>query len=146
MRLIPKNTLFLFTLASSCVLVCSQGTPNNPLITLESGLQYQILQPPTDPNSSRPRQGQLVTIEYSAWLECNNRKFESNTIEFCLGMNLMVRGLEEGLRLMRAGQVCKFIIPPHLGYGRMGTGWTVPPNATLIFEVKLIKIEDPDKP
>ena len=48
-------------------------------------------------------------------------------------------GFREGLQGMAPGGIRRFLIPPELGYGSSGTG-SIPANATLIFEVKLVKV------
>ena len=54
----------------------------------------------------------------------------------------VIAGWEEALQRMPVGSKWKLYIPPELGYGEQGLGVTIPPNATLIFEIELLAIED----
>ncbi len=56
----------------------------------------------------------------------------------------MIAGWDEGILLLHEGEEAKFIIPSNLGYGEKGTG-PIPPNATLVFDVKLLKINSASK-
>ncbi|MFT6181723.1 MAG: FKBP-type peptidyl-prolyl cis-trans isomerase FkpA [Paracoccaceae bacterium] len=58
------------------------------------------------------------------------------------GLHAVIKGWGEGLQLMKPGSKYRFIIPPDLAYGRQGMGGSIPPNATLEFEVELISIEE----
>ena len=53
-------------------------------------------------------------------------------------INELIEGYQEGLLLMKKGSRHKFFIPPELGWGKKGTGNKIPPNALLIFDVRLI--------
>jgi FKBP-type peptidyl-prolyl cis-trans isomerase FkpA len=52
----------------------------------------------------------------------------------------VIRGWDEGVQGMKVGGVRKLTLPPQLGYGARGAGGVIPPNATLVFEVELLRI------
>ncbi|MDR2220297.1 MAG: FKBP-type peptidyl-prolyl cis-trans isomerase [Methylobacillus sp.] len=62
------------------------------------------------------------------------------SISFMLGNGDVILGWEEGITGMKVGGKRTLIVPPHMGYGSDGAGVGVPPNATLIFDVELLKV------
>src|SRR5688500_8782429 len=84
--------------------------------------------------------GGTVTVHYTGWLT-DGTKFDSSvdrgqTISFPL--NGVIKGWQEGIPGMKPGGVRRLKIPADLGYGARGAGGSIPPNATLIFEVELV--------
>ncbi|TYQ32000.1 FKBP-type peptidyl-prolyl cis-trans isomerase [Pseudanabaena sp. UWO310] len=135
----------------------STGVPNQttvkiadaPLINMSdpeikatgTGLKYQVLNAGT---GATPKQGDTVTVHYTGRLE-DGTKFDSSRdrnspFSFKLGVGQVIKGWDEGLSLMRVGDRYNLIIPPELGYGVRGAGGVIPPNATLIFDVELLRI------
>lgn len=89
--------------------------------------------------------GDTLRVHYTGWLE-NGTKFDSSLdrgepIEFVLGKGEVIAGWEQGLVGMKVGGKRRLTIPPALGYGIYGAGDSIPPNATLIFEVELLEIK-----
>lgn len=117
-----------------------------PEITTASGLKYSDLLVGT---GAIPRQGQTMFVHYTGWL-ADGTKFDSSydhpgkkPLDFVLGGEGIIKGWQEGIATMRVGGKRKLIIPPPLAYGKNGnfdrTGkQTIPPNATLTFDVELV--------
>lgn len=89
--------------------------------------------------------GKKVTVNYVGTLT-DGTKFDSSydrnqPFSFNLGAGEVIQGWDQGVVGMKVGGKRKLTIPPSLGYGAAGAGGAIPPNATLIFEVELLKVE-----
>ncbi|MHC4342322.1 MAG: FKBP-type peptidyl-prolyl cis-trans isomerase [Planctomycetota bacterium] len=110
------------------------------LIKTASGLAYEILK---KGSGNKPKATDTVTVHYAGWLE-DGTLFDSSysrgqTTSF--GLNQVIRGWTEGLQLMSEGAIYKLVIPGSLAYGqRPPPGSGIPADATLIFQVELVKI------
>lgn len=95
-------------------------------------------------NGAAATAGQTVVVHYTGWLT-NGSKFDSSVdrndpFDFKLGMGQVIPGWDQGVAGMQVGGRRKLTIPPHLGYGARGAGGVIPPNATLVFEVELLRV------
>lgn len=115
--------------------------------TTASGLQYEDTTPGTGKDATA---GRAVRVHYTGWLQDasqpngRGRKFDSSKdrndpFEFRLGAGEVIRGWDEGVQGMKEGGTRVLVIPPELGYGARGAGGVIPPNATLVFEVELLR-------
>ncbi len=87
--------------------------------------------------------GQTVTVNYTGTLE-DGTQFDTSIgrapFSFPLGAGRVIKGWDEGVAGMKVGGKRILTIPPELGYGSRGAGNVIPANATLIFEVELLKV------
>lgn len=93
--------------------------------------------------------GNLVRVHYTGWLE-NGTKFDSSLdrnepFEFPLGAGMVIQGWDRGVAGMKVGGVRRLFLPAQWAYGERGAGGVIPPNATLIFEVELLGVQDKGK-
>ena len=95
--------------------------------------------------------GKAVSVHYTGWLYDpaapgqKGKKFDSSLdrkvpFGFILGAGKVIKGWEEGVVGMKEGGARTLIIPASMGYGDRGAGGVIPPGATLLFEVELLKI------
>ena len=108
----------------------------------ESGLRYQILQEGT---GEKAQKGKTVSVHYKGQL-ADGTVFDSSykrnqPIEFPLGVGHVIPGWDEGIQLLSVGDKARFVIPSDLAYGSRGAGGVIPPHATLIFDVELMKVK-----
>jgi FKBP-type peptidyl-prolyl cis-trans isomerase len=104
-----------------------------------SGLQYKVVSAGT---GKMPTASDNVTVHYIGKL-IDGTEFDSSVRRgqpASFGLSQVIRGWTEGLQLMKEGDKFIFYIPQELGYGERGAGGQIPPYATLIFEVELIKV------
>ena len=110
-------------------------------VTTASGLQYTDL---AVGSGESPQTGDTVVVHYTGTL-VDGTKFDSSVdrgepFAFQIGVGQVIPGWDEGVGSMKVGGKRKLIIPPDLGYGAQGAGSAIPPNATLIFQVELLRV------
>ena len=108
--------------------------------TTESGL---IITDIVNGEGDEAISGQTVTVNYTGTLE-DGTQFDTSIgrapFSFPLGAGRVIKGWDEGVAGMKVGGKRILTIPPELGYGSRGAGNVIPANATLIFEVELLKV------
>ncbi len=84
--------------------------------------------------------GDTVKIEYVGTLQSDGSKFDGGSLSFTVGAGDVIKGMDQGVMGMRRGSHRIVTIPSSLGYGKRGSGPEIPPNSTLIFDIKLKSI------
>jgi FKBP-type peptidyl-prolyl cis-trans isomerase len=107
-----------------------------------SGLRYQIIQ---KGDGKKAEKGSKVSVHYKGQL-LDGTVFDSSykrkePIDFTLGIGQVISGWDEGIQLLQVGDKARFVIPSDLAYGERGAGGVIPPDATLIFDVELVKVK-----
>lgn len=113
------------------------------VVTLKSGLQYKILEEGTGPS---PKATDTVKCQYRG-TTIDGKEFDSSYKRgepATFALNRVIKGWSEGLQLMKVGGKWQLFVPPELAYGPRGAGKDIGPNETLIFEVELLGIEEPE--
>lgn len=118
----------------------SENSGKPGIVTLPSGLQYQVITPGT---GIKPKATDEVTVNYKGTL-LNGKQFDSSydrgeATTFML--NQVIPGWTEGLQQMTVGSKYRFFIPYALAYGERAAGPDIPPYSTLIFEVELMSVQ-----
>ena len=118
----------------------AENAKKEGVVSLPSGLQYQVSR---EGDGRKPAATDQVECHYEGTL-INGQVFDSSyqrgqTATF--GLNQVIAGWTEGLQLMQEGAKYRFFIPYHLAYGERGAGQSIPPFATLIFDVELVKVK-----
>jgi len=95
--------------------------------------------------------GKVLTVQYTGWFFNDSRPddkgpvFDSSAggdpFIFTLGVGGVIDGWDRGIIGMRVGGLRRLIIPPSLAYGRFRNS-SIPPNATLLFEIELLEVAD----
>jgi len=144
------------------LLMVGTMTTAGDTITTKSGLKYIITQKAERPKFKlknifkkkvegvKPNFGDKVVAHYTGKFT-DGKVFDSSVpsgtpFTFPLGQGRVIKGWDEGFALLHVGEKATFIIPYHLAYGEAGRPPTIPPKATLIFDVELLDVRVPPKP
>ena len=118
--------------------------PEEELETMESGLEYYIHE---EGSGDSPEEGDMVTVHYTGFLAEDGSYFDSSVLreepfQFSVGTGQVIEGWDLGVLDMQPGERRTLVIPPELGYGAQGAGGSIPPNATLIFDIEMLEIQE----
>ena len=107
-----------------------------------SGLEYWDIRPGT---GATAKTGQKVSVHYTGWLT-TGKKFDSSVdagkpYSFTIGAGEVIKGWDEGVAGMKVGGKRQLRVPPQLAYGERGYPGAIPPNSTLIFDVRLLSVQ-----
>jgi FKBP-type peptidyl-prolyl cis-trans isomerase len=110
--------------------------------TLESGLKYQDVKEGT---GAEAETGKRIYVHYTGYLTDGTR-FDSSIsrgqpLPLTLGAGQVIKGWDLGIVGMKVGGKRKLLIPSRLGYGGPGFPPSIPPNADLVFDVELLKVD-----
>lgn len=125
--------------AGIAFLAANAKKPN--IKTTNSGLQYEVLT--AGKGKASPKATDNVTVHYKG-TTIDGKEFDSSYSRgepTSFPLNRVIAGWTEGVQLMKEGDKYRFYIPSELAYGERGAGGAIPPNAALIFDVELIKIQ-----
>ena len=117
----------------------AENAKKEGVITLPSGLQYQVLK---EGNGKKPTAKDTVQCHYEGFL-IDGTVFDSSIQRgepATFPLQQVIAGWTEGLQLMQEGAKYRFFIPYRLAYGEGGAGSSIPPFAALIFDVELIQV------
>ena len=144
--MILRRSLFAFAvvLMSAVVAACG-GSPTTPSGTF-SQTDVRV------GTGAAAVSGNTLSVNYTGWLydaskpEQKGAMFESSIgstpLSFTLGVGQVIAGWDQGIPGMRVGGLRRLVVPPSLAYGPSRNG-PIPPNATLVFEVELLSVDQP---
>ena len=122
----------------------AENKKKKEVVTLPSGLQYKVI---TAGSGKKPKATDTVTTQYRGTL-IDGTEFDSSYKRgqpATFPVTGVIPGWTEALQLMPVGSKWQLFIPPALAYSARGAGQQIGPNATLIFEVELLSIQDEAK-
>lgn len=146
---IPPNSTLIFDVELVDVREVAKPVPYNTegkeIKKTPSGLQYVIVEESKD--GEQAYANMIAEVNYTLYLEDGTILDSSipggKPMPFQIGSGGVIKGFDEGVRLMSVGDKYRLIIPPNLAYGDQGAGGVVPPNATLIFDIELVSLKRP---
>jgi peptidylprolyl isomerase len=136
---------FVLLLTTSLILMFQNGSSDNTNQQAQTSQKDLLVEDVLVGKGKEAVKGSKVTVNYVGTLE-NGTKFDSSydrsePFQFVLGGGEVIEGWDKGILGMKEGGKRKLTIPSSMGYGEDGAPPVIPPNATLIFEVELLKVE-----
>jgi peptidylprolyl isomerase len=118
------------------------GVDDQKIITTQSGLQYFVKKAGT---GKIPKKGDTISANYCLYLQTGEKlqsTFDSNSpFDTQIGVGRVIKGWDEAFLTMKEGERRILILPYNLAYGERGYPPDIPPKATLVFEVELVKVK-----
>lgn len=144
----PIMTAIFILMTSAC---SSSDVKSNLPVQYENNIKNLVVTERVLGHGKEARDNSLVQVHYTGWLyepvmpDKKGKKFDSShdrgtPFVFTLGEREVIAGWEKGIKGMRAGGQRSLIIPADMAYGARGAGRSIPPNATLIFDVELLQV------
>lgn len=147
-----RTTLLASLLLCGAAAHAQDQVPDNPPQIVSASPKLQVIEIRTG-TGAEAQIGKTVYVNYTGWLfkpfatKQHGKKFDSSLdegrtpIDFKLGAGSVIKGWEQGVAGMKVGGKRTLVIPPSLAYGARGSGDNIPPNADLIFDVELMRVE-----
>ena len=146
-RLSLASVLFLSLLAAAPVRAAGTAVA----VPTAEELQHLIVRDVKAGTGDEAKIGNIIDVQYTGWLydasapDLHGSKFDSSVggppFSFMLGVGSVIKGWDRGVVGMKVGGKRTLIIPAYLGYGQQGAGNDIPPGATLVFDVELLKVK-----
>ncbi len=142
--LIGKKALFAFIVAFATAVAAGAHAEESKVTELKKIDQKEG-------SGSEAAAGTVVEVHYTGWLyddkapEHKGKKFDSSRdrgqpFAFPLGAGRVIPGWDQGVVGMKEGGQRTLVIPSAMAYGKRGAGGVIPPDATLVFDVELLKV------
>lgn len=144
---IPANSILKFDVelmeVKEPIIIKPFDVAGKDTVTTASGLKY--IKVKSVPEGIQASSGKMVAAQYTGYL-LDGTKFDSSVERdsphnFQLGVGQVIPGWDEGIALLKVGEKARLIIPANLAYGAQGAGGIIPPNATIVFDVELMKVQ-----
>lgn len=135
----PKHSLAIKNLNESNAWL-AENRKLADVFETNSGLQYKILK--TSDSTCKPDPSEPVVLHYETILTKNNKLLDSSYQRNQPGrykLNEMIPAWEEGIPMMREGEIWMFYVPPSLAYGEKGSPPSIGPNVMMSFKVELLQ-------
>jgi FKBP-type peptidyl-prolyl cis-trans isomerase FkpA len=139
-----RRHLWTLLTVVTAVAVCSCSNPTTPTTTTAPYSQTDLVVG----TGLAATLGTRATVSYTGWLHDSSKpddkgtQFDSSpSYTFTLGAGQVIKGWDQGVPGMRVEGRRRLVLPPELAYGSVGSGSTIPPNATLVFEIALLAVQ-----
>jgi len=137
-KLVAEIDLALKEMGVECRLETKYSWPDAPQVKLTGNVLFKVLEPATGKVAAK--KGDTVKVRYIGYLYNTGKKFDAGFIKFTLGQSEVIRGWDIGLIGMRLNEKRRLKIPGDMAYGAQGAPPDIPPDATLLFDLELLKI------